>query len=258
MLNEENAYEEYVTTYFKTSNNREYETGIRLTKSTYDEVISLLSKKKEYVNYYKNIDLDEVYTVVKIGNQLYNKKEAKPYLELINNTLKDLNLKEFLELQQKYQYISNEYYIKLYTYKNHNIEEFSISAYINYDLLNSIVNSNNKLLKDNITPVIPQDYYLYYENAYLEDYYNIDFYLVRSAKQELYEFMLKNASNEVDIRKEYFTFNVQLNYNTYHFTTNKVEEIKEILNNKYEEIKDTEDYKNYYGDTKEESVEYYD
>ena len=258
MLNEENTYSEYITTYFKTSNNREYKTSIRLTEKAYDEMINLLSKKKEYINYYKNIDLNETYTAVQIGNQLYNKKEAKPYLELINNTLKDLSLKEFIELQQNYLYISNDYRIKIYTYKNHDIKEFSISAYINYDLLNSIVNSNNKLLKDNITPVIPEDYYLYYENAYLVDTYNIDFYLIRSAKKELYEFMLKNASEEVDMRYEYFSFNVQLDYNTYHFTTNKVDEIKNILNKKYEELKDTEDYKNYYDDTKEESVEYYD
>lgn len=258
MLNEESAYSEYITTYFKTSNNREYKTNIRLTENAYDEMLDLLSNNKEYVSYYKNIDLNEVYTVVQIGNQLYNKKEAKPYLELINNTLKDLSLKEFLELQQNYLYISNDYCIKLYTYKNHDIKEFSISAYIDYDLLNSIVNSNNKALKDSITPIIPENYYLYYENAYLVDTYNIDFYLIRSSKRELYEFMLKNVSDEVDMRKEYFSFGGQLNYNTYHFTTNKVDEIKDILSKKYEELKDTEDYKNYYGDTKEERVEYYD
>ena len=57
--------------------------------------------------------------------------------------------------------------------------------------------------------------------------------------------------------KEYITFQIQLNSNRYYFTTNKIKEIKQILDNKYNEIKDTEEYLNYYGyDNKK--VEYYD
>ena len=60
------------------------------------------------------------------------------------------------------------------------------------------------------------------------------------------------------MRKEHFAFGVVLNSVTFHFTTNKVEEVKEILTNKYEEFKNTEDYKNYYGDIEKEKTEYYD
>jgi len=70
--------------------------------------------------------------------------------------------------------------------------------------------------------------------------------------------MLKNISDEIDMRKEYFTFIVYLYDNKYYFTTNKVDEVIEILNKKYEEIKDTEDYLNYYNYSDKESVEYYD
>ena len=256
MLNEENTYySNYFTTYFKTTNNKEYERTIRLTSETYNQVLDLLSKEKTYINTYKNIDLNSTYNVVKLGNKIYSKNDAKPYIDLINNTLKDLSLKEFIDLQQKYRSVNDNYYIKLYTYKNHKLQEFSVNAYINYDLLNSIVNSNNRALKDNITPKIPEDYYLYYENAYLNQSYNIDFYVVRSAKPELYEFILKNAKEEVDMRKEYFSFNIQLNYNTYHFTTNKVKEVIEILDKKYNELKNNEEYQDYY---KEDGVKYYD
>lgn len=257
MLNEDDGYSNYYTTYIKTTDNKEYKTHIGLTTENYNKLISLLETEKEYTKYYKNINIDEVYAL-KIGDKIYSKNEAKPYLELINNSIKELSLKEFLELQQKYRYINDYYYLKLYTYDNHDSQELSINGYISYDLLNTIVNSNNALLKDSITPIIPNDYYLYYENAYLEESYNVDFYVVKSAKTELYEFILKNVKDEVDMRKEYFTFSVELNHNTYHFTTNKVEEVKEILDKKYESIKDTEDYQNYYGYNKEESVEYYD
>ena len=57
------------------------------------------------------------------------------------------------------------------------------------------------------------------------------------------------------MKEEYFSFQIELNGNIYHFTTNKIEEIKNIINNKYEEIKDSQDYKDYY---KNEDEEYYD
>ena len=95
-----------------------------------------------------------------IIDKIYTKEEAEPYLTLINNSLKELSLKEFLELQQKYRYINDYYYLKLYTYTNHDSQIFSVNGYVDYDLLNTIVNSYNATLKDNITPVIPNDYYL--------------------------------------------------------------------------------------------------
>ena len=57
--------------------------------------------------------------------------------------------------------------------------------------------------------------------------------------------------------KEYITFQIQLNSNRYYFTTNKIKEIKQMLDNKYNEIKDTEEYLSYYG-YDNEKVEYYD
>ena len=260
ILSQEN-YEEkneyYINTYLKTKDNKEYETGISISQENYNKIITLISSEKSYINYYKNIDMNEVYAI-KLGNKIYSHEEAEPYLNLIKRSLQKLSLKEYLELQDKYSYIKDNYYIKLYTYENHDKQEIVINSYINYDLLNAIVNSNNGHLKDIITPVIPSDYYLYYENAYLEKDYSIDFYVIKSAKHELYEFILKNIKEEIDMRNEYFTFSIQLNNNTYYFTTNKVEEIKEILDKKYQEIKETNDYKEYYGFYTKEDVEYYD
>lgn len=258
LLNDYENTDTYFNIYLKTTNNQEYQTGISINKETYNKLLSLLETESEYINTYKDINIDEVYAL-KLGNQLYTKDDAKNYLELIKSTLNDLTLQEFLELQEKYRYQNDEYNITLYTYEDHDRQSFTISAYIDYDLLNTIVNINNKHLEDNLSLVIPSDYYIYYENTYLEQYYNIDFYVIRSAKNELYNFILQNIEDEVDMRKEYITFSVQLNSNTYYFTTNNVEEIKSILTKKYEELKDTKDYKSYYGVyTKEEEVAYYD
>lgn len=256
LLNHNDSYHKYILINLKTNTNKEYKTNVSLTEKNYNKLLNLLETEKTYLNYYKNINEDKIYAI-KVGDKTYNKNDSTPYLNLIKKEINKLTLKEYLELQHKYRYLNDNYNIKLYTYENHNKKEQTINAYISYDLLNRVVNSNNKHLKDNITPIIPDDYYLYYENAYLEEEYDIDYYVLRSVKQEIYEFVLKNINDKIDMTKEYITFQLQLNSNRYYFTTNKTEEIKQILNNKYIEIKDTEEYLNYYG-YGNEKVEYYD
>lgn len=256
ILNHEDSYQEYLTVNLKTNTNKEYRVNVGLTEKNYNKLLELLETEKDYLNYYKNINQDKIYAL-KIGDKTYNKEESIPYLNLINKEIKKLTLKEYLELQNKYRYLNDNYNIKLYTYENHNKKEQSINAYVSYDLLNRVVNSNNNHLKDNITPIIPGDCYLYYENSYLIDEYDIDYYVLKSAKQEIYEFVLKNINDKIDMSKEYITFQIQLNSNRYYFTTNKIKEIKQILDNKYNEIKDTEEYLSYYG-YDNEKVEYYD
>ena len=254
MLNTETIGEEYIKVYFKDKNNNEYKTHVDLDRESYNKLISLLESENTYNNFYKNIDITKVYAL-KLGNKIYNKEESQDYLKLINNTISNLTLKEYIDLNEKYSYTNDIYNIKLYTYNNHDKREFVVNSYINYDLLNTVVNANNKELKDNMTNIIPDNYYLYYENAYLNTPYNIDFYVIRSAKNEIYEFILKNIKDEIDMKKEYFTFNIKLNGVEYIYTTNKVEEMKALLDKKYNEIKDNEEYKEYYED---EVIEYYD
>ena len=50
------------------------------------------------------------------------------------------------------------------------------------------------------------------------------------------------------MKYEYITLEVYLNSNYYSFTTNNIKGFMETLDKKYEEIKDTEEYKQYYGD----------
>ena len=259
MLNESdyNYNYNYFTTYLKTKDNKEYRTTIRLNDNTYNNVINILSKEKEYLNYYKNIDTNKVYAI-KLGNKIYSSKEGQEYLNLINNSIKKLSLKEFLELQKKYNYTSEDFNIILYTYENHDKQELSISGYIDYNLLNIIVNSNNKLLKDNITKDIPNNYYLYYDNSYIENEYKFDYYVLRMAKEEIYNFILKDLNNEVDMKKEYITLSLNIENTYYKFTTNNIEELLSILDKKYNEIKDTTDYQEYIKPSTKESVVYYD
>ena len=244
----------YLKTYFKTKNNDEYREYISISEEDYNKVIDILSKNKEYLEYYKNIDLDKVYAV-KIGDNLYSKDDAKVVLDLVKDTLYNLSLKELFKLQEKYTNVNDEYYIRLYTYQNHDKQEFNVNGYINYDLLNSIVNSNNALLKDNISSVVPEDYYIYYNDSYLINEYEFDYYLIKNAKKELYNFMLDEVKKEVDMKKEFITFELNLNGEMYLFTTNNISGFKEILKNKYEEIKDSEEYKNYYNDYEEYGIE---
>ena len=247
----------YLTVFLKTKDNKQYKNYLHISNEKYDELVNLLSKNKDYVNYYKNINIDNVYAL-KLGDKLYNKKEAQDYLELINNTINKLSFKEYVELTNKYNNINEEYSIKLYSYVNHNKKERMISSYINYDLLNTIVNSNNKFLKENLTTEIPNDYSLYYINSYIKDIEEIDYYVLRSAKNDIYNFILKDINNKVDMRKEYITLQININGNSYQFTTNNIEEFLNILENNYNNIKDTDDYINYIDPKYKEKVEYYD
>lgn len=236
----------YLKAYLKTKDN-EYRTHISLTDEDYNKVVSILSQNKEYVNYYKDINYNKVYAV-RIGQNLYNKKDSDAILKLVKETLSNLSLKELFELQKKYDNISDNFYISLYTYEKHDSREFKVNGYINYSLLNSIVNSNNKVLKENMEIIIPEEYFIYYQDKYTEEEFNIGYYLLRNAKNEIYNFVLKELENTVDMKKEFITLEIRLNNNNYLFTTNNIKEFKEILNKKREEIKDKEEYKDYYDD----------
>ena len=243
----ENDKNSYLEVYLKTKDKTEYKETISLTKEDYDKVINILSENKKYLIRYKDINFDKVYAV-KIGNNLYNKKDSETILKLVKDTVNNLSLKEFFELQRKYNNVSDNFYINLYTYENHDSMEYRVNGYINYELLNGIVNSNNKVLKDNIDYVIPEDYTIYYSDRYTEEEFEIDYYVLRNAKTEMYNFILKELNNTVDMKKEFITLEVNIDSNSYLFTTNNIKGFREILNNKYEEIKDNEEYKDYYGD----------
>jgi len=242
----------YIEVYLKTKNNVEYKEYISVSEEDYDKIMNILSSNKEYVNYYKNIDFDSVYAV-KIGNTLYKKNESDTILKLVKESLSKLSLKELLALQKKYSNVSDDFYISLFTYENHDKKEFRVNGYINYDLLNSIISSNNAILKENISYVIPEDYYIYFYDMYVNNEFEINYYVLRNANTEIYNFIMSELSKEVDMRKEFVTLEISLDYNTYLFTTNNVSGFKQILDKKYEEIKDTLEYKKYHGD-----YEYYD
>ena len=242
----------YLEVYLKTKNNNKYKEYISVSEEDYYKIVDILSENKEYLKYHKNIELDKVYAV-KVGNNLYSKTDAKVVLDLVENTLNNLSLKELLDIQKKYSNTSDEYYIRLYTYQNHDRQVFNVNGYINYSLLNSIVNSNNALLKENMDYVIPENYYIYYNDSYLTVPYEIDYYVLRNAKKEIYNFILKDFENEVDMKKEFITLEINLDNRRYLFTTNNVSKFKEILKNKYEEIKDTEEYKSYHS---EDEIDY--
>lgn len=235
----------YLKVSLKTNDNNKYSETISVTKEEYNKIVNIISESKDYVKYYKDIDFDKIYAI-KIGNNLYKRSDATAVLKLVKDTLSNISLNELFELQKKYNNVEDDYYIKLYTYQNHDVQEFNVNGYISYDLLNSIVNSNNAILKKNISYIIPDDYYIYYSDMYTEEEYDVDYYILKNAKNDIYNFIIKELDNKVDMKDEFIKLTISIDKSVYTFTTNNVKGFKEILNNKYEEIKDTEEYKNYY------------
>ena len=60
------------------------------------------------------------------------------------------------------------------------------------------------------------------------------------------------------MKKEYMALEININGNNYQFTTNNTSKFIEILNNKYNEIKDTEEYLEYKEPTQEKEYTFYD
>lgn len=241
-----------VELYIKLKDNSVYNLNVELNNNDYDELLDKLYNNKDYVKKYKDIDFDKVYAV-KLGQKIYNKAESKDIVKLIKTTINNMSTEEFVRLQNKYRNVrnSNYYVIKLYSYTNHKTNEYVINGYINYDLLNSVVNSNNKLLKDNIDYILPKKYNIMYTNKYFIDGYKVINDCVTLAQEELYNFILQEINNTVDMKKEFISLNICFNDNCYDFTSNNTSRFKEILDTKkdkvasiYDSKKDTTDVEN--------------
>ncbi len=156
-----------------------------------------------------------------------------------------MTLKEQIELQRKYNNINSNEYIKIYSYENHDIKEQQINGYISYDIINYIVNNENSVLKNDLEKIIPSDFLVYYSSHYFKDDYDIDYYLMRKSKDEIYNFILNNVNNNVDMNKEFLQLEVSFKGMTYNFTTNNVSEFKDILDNKGKELENDSEYQEY-------------
>ena len=53
---------------------------------------------------------------------------------------------------------------------------------------------------------------------------NFDYFVMKSAKNELYNFILSEVGKEVDMKKEYISLEIYLDGYSYQFTTNNVDE----------------------------------
>lgn len=235
LTNNRTEYKNSITAYIKLENNKVYKLNL-YTNDDYEEILSTLYSNDLYKDIHKNIDYNKIYAV-KVGNQVYNKKEQKELLSLLEKTLNNLTLKEYIFLVDKYRYTNdNNYQIKLYTYKNHDKYEYTINSYISYDLLNFVVNKNNSYLKENLDKIHKSSYEIFYQNKYFNDNYVIDYTCMVETKDELYDYVKEEIKNQVDMKKEYITLELCEEGRCYIFTSNNISKFKKILDTKYEEL----------------------
>ena len=62
--------------------------------------------------------------------------------------------------------------------------------------------------KDNVSYILPSYYSVEAIDSYPSDNYYSDYLLVSSAQEELYNFALKESSNEVDMRKDFIVLKI--------------------------------------------------
>lgn len=234
----------------KLKNNKEYKVSMYIPKEDYNKILDIISEDKKYIKQYKDFDINKIYAV-QVGNNIYSKKDGTNIINLVKDTINKLTLKEYLELQRKYSSASDTFNISIYTYENHTTKEKVISPYVSYELLNMSANSNNKYFKDNVSYILPSYYSVEAIDSYPSDNYYSDYLLVSSAQEELYNFALKESSNEVDMQKDFIVLKIDIEGDYYIFTTNNITGYKEILDKKKEELKSLDEYKYYFeeGDT---------
>ena len=131
----------------------------------------------------------------------------------------------------------------IYAYNHHKTITYKININVDSKLHEEIVNNYNLILEKKINSFSTSNSNLSFDLAQGKD---VDtYYLLNYANSKVLEFILANIDKRVDISKDYFTLEVYIDSNIYHFTTNNVLGLNELLKTVREEVKDSEEYKNY-------------
>lgn len=212
-------YDDYYIYYakFKTKNNKVYTFKVYLNQNDYNKVLEIVSSNEEYTKEFKNINYGSLFAL-EIGNDVIDIDNNKEIITIIKDTLKDISIQEYIELDKT----NSQNSIKLYSYNNHKIITYKINKEINTSLKEKVINYyNNKLNSD--LKKIGNIFYLSCDkdfcNNYSYDYDNAD----------ILKFIVDNINDSVDTTSDYVTISFYTSDNNYYFTTNRVEEFSNLI-----------------------------
>ena len=210
----------YMHIRLKLNNNDKYDTYIYLNLEEYNNMVNIAVK---YLNEYRNIDYEDIYSMTLDGVTLIG-DELQKELDSLKNIIDKANLKDAYTIPNTYTTID------LSAYSNHESKNYSIPINISKELFEKYVEAMNKKTlkyKNNVFLVTDVEIFNYDEKI-SNDYEKVSENDVHKYLREY----IKNSNNEiVDVTKP--LMKIRGGVNIVNSTTNKIEfiELEYFTNN---------------------------
>lgn len=213
----------YMHIRLKLNNNDKYDTYIYLNLEEYNNMVNIAVKDEKYLNEYRNIDYEDIYSMTLDGVTLIG-DELQKELDSLKNIIDEANLKDAYIIPNTYTTID------LSVYSNHESKNYSIPINISKELFEKYVEAmNNKTLKYKNNVFLVTDVEIFnYDEKISNDYEKVSENDVHKYLREY----IKNSNNEiVDVTKP--LMKIRGGVNVVNSTTNKIEfiELEYFTNN---------------------------
>lgn len=229
----------------KDKHNNIYSLRVNMNEEDYNKIIDILSNDKNYNKEFKKFVNKKVYAIT-LGYNTYSYHELKHIINYIKELFSNITVKDYLSSEYNE---NDKFNIELYTYDHHNLVSYRIDRNISDKLNEMILDIENNSFKNTYRKGIDGYYHISIVGLTEEDAY----YIVNESQEQLLDFIDKNIDEDITIDKKYLVidFYIGKTNSYYHFYTNKVEEIYNLISERRNVLKDTTEYKEYF--TKEET-----
>lgn len=217
-----------------------YSFNVSMNEEDYNRVIDILSNDKDYSREFKKFINKKVYAI-KLGDNTYSYHELKHIINYIKEVFVNTSIKEYLSSDYN---DNNRFNIVLYTYDNHNLVSYNIDRIISSKLNEMILDIENNSFKNAYRKGIEGYYHISIDEVNCDD----EYYIINESQEELLSFVDKYINDDIILDKEYvvLTFYIQNTHNYYYFYTNRVQELNNLIEERRNILKDTQDYKEYF------------
>lgn len=203
-----------------TSSEGDYRFNINVTKEDYEYLNTSLNNDKKYIESYKEYRDSSVFGI--------------GYYDGYTNSDSSLS-KKIIDEYRKSDYGYNSYFdydkelfiVTLYSYDNYKVR--SIRTAVSSELASELVGFYNDNAKEYLANNEEWGYSYYVNDKYYGSY------------EEIGKFIANNSSDVVDTSKEYSMIRIYSLNNMYIFTTNRVDELNNILSNYKSNLGDTDE-----------------
>ena len=224
----------------KDKHNNIYSFAVNMNEEDYNKIIDILSNDKEYNKVFKKFVNKKVYAI-ELGSNTYSYNELKHIINYIKELFSNITVKDYLSSEYNE---NDKFNIALYTYDNHKLVSYYIDRNISNKLNEMILDIENNSFKN-----------IYHKG--IEGYYHISIpeldnedssYIINESQEELLDFIKENINDDITLDKDYIVITIYIdNTNSYyHFYTNKVEELNNLISERRNILKDTIEYQDYF------------